>query len=151
MLTLTKALASSYSRIYDAFSKLMNDPAQKADTCAEARSFMSKMERIECTFMTPLWDYILQRFNATSLSLQKTSIELGCAVKLLQSLREFVADLRASSKAFSNFEEQAKLLAVVKSYHTEITRRRKIPKRNVDDSSQTESHVYLLGIVKSFE
>ena len=39
---------------YDALSKLMNDPGQKADTFAEARSLMSKMERIECTFMTLL-------------------------------------------------------------------------------------------------
>jgi len=73
----TKALACSYSRIYDALSKLMNDPDQNADTCAEARSLISNMKRIECTFMTLLCT------APTSLSLQTTSIELGCAVKLL--------------------------------------------------------------------
>jgi hypothetical protein len=94
--------------------------------------------------MTLLWDHILQRFNATSLSLQKTSIELGYAVKLLQSLRDFVADLRTSPTTFNDFEEQAKLAAVVKSYRTEVTRR-KIPKRYADHVAQTESQVFLVG------
>jgi hypothetical protein len=53
------------------------------------------------------------------------------AVKLLQSLRDFVADLRGSPTSFYDFEEQANLVAVVKSYRT-VTRR-KMPKSYADD------------------
>jgi len=38
------------------------------------------------------------------------------AVKLLQSLRDFVADLLTSPTAFNDFEEQVKSVAVVKTF-----------------------------------
>ena len=44
--------------------------------------------------MTVVWHTILERFNATSLSLQKVDIDLISAVKLYDSLVTFLLQLR---------------------------------------------------------
>jgi hypothetical protein len=44
--------------------------------------------------MKILWNMILQRVNAVSKQVQRRDIELGLAVKQLESLCAFVADLR---------------------------------------------------------
>ena len=43
--------------------------------------------------MAVFWNIILERFNRVSMALQSAEIELGTAVKLLQSLQDFVSEL----------------------------------------------------------
>ena len=57
----------------------------------------------------------MQRFNATSKSLQKIEIDLATCVHLYEILLEFVRSVR-NDKAFENFEEMAKLLVEDYSY-----------------------------------
>ena len=71
-----------------------------------------------------LWDFILQRFNATRKSLQKIEIDLATCVQLYESLLEFVLSVR-NDEAFENFEEITKLLVEDYSYRAEHQRLRK--------------------------
>lgn len=54
-----------------------------------------------------LWDTVLQRFNNTSKALQCATLDLNNAVRLLNSLQDFVSSLRSE---FDDFEEQGKEL-----------------------------------------
>ena len=81
---------------------------QTGSTRSEASSLVSKMQDFEIGFLSVLWDSILQRFNATSKSLQKIEIDLATCVHLYESLLEFVRSVR-NDEAFKNFEEMAKL------------------------------------------
>jgi len=62
------------------------------DICADGLA--KQTERLETALMTVVWHTILERFNATSLSLQKVYIDLISAVKLYDSLVTFLLQLR---------------------------------------------------------
>jgi len=63
--------------------------------------------------MTVVWYTILERFNATSLSLQKVDIDLISAVKLYDSLVTFLLQLR---DIFDETEEKAKSYVEIQEY-----------------------------------
>ena len=63
--------------------------------------------------MTVVWRTILERFNATSLSLQKVDIDLISAVKLYDSLVTFLLQLR---DIFDETEEKAKSYVEIQEY-----------------------------------
>jgi len=65
------------------------------------------MERLETALMTAVKHTILERFNATSLSLQKVDIDLISAVKLYGSLVTFLLQLR---DRFGEKEEKTKYI-----------------------------------------
>jgi len=62
------------------------------------------MDRLKPALMTVVWHTILERFNATSLSLQKVDIDLISAVTLCDSLVTFLLQLRGR---FDETEEKA--------------------------------------------
>ena len=62
--------------------------------------------------MTVVWRTILERFNATSLSLQKVDTDLFSAVKLYDSLT-FLLQLR---DRFDETEEKAKSYVEIQEY-----------------------------------
>ena len=104
--------------------QLAEDEDQTASTRSEASSLVSKMQDFEIGFLCVLWDSILQRFNATSKSLQKIEINLATCVHLYESLLEFVRSMH-NDEAFENFEEMAKLLVEDYSYRVKHQRPRK--------------------------
>lgn len=89
------------------------------------------MERLETALMTVIWHTILERFNATSLSLQKVEIDLLSVVKLYDSLISYLLQLR---DRFDETDETAKLYVEIKEYK-EVTQRIKRRKRFFDESS----------------
>ena len=58
--------------------------------------------------MAVFWNIILERFNRVSMALQSAEIELGTAVKLLQSLQDFVSELRGNFDAISEMRAKQK-------------------------------------------
>ena len=72
---------------------------------AEAEGLAKKMRLLETALMTVIWHIILNRFNATSLSLQKVDIDLLSVVKLYKSLICFVSEYR---NTFDELEKTAK-------------------------------------------
>jgi len=89
------------------------------------------MELYETALMTVVWHTILERFNATSLPLQKVDIDLISAVKLYDSL---VTSLFQMRDRFDEKEEKAKSCVEIQKYK-EATKRTKRRKRFFDKSS----------------
>ena len=89
------------------------------------------MERLETALITVVWHSILERFNATSSSLQKVDIDLISAVKLYDSLGTFLLQLR---DRLDKKEEKAKSHVEIQKCK-EATKRTKRRKRFFDESS----------------
>uniref|UniRef100_A0A8D9FE38 Uncharacterized protein n=1 Tax=Cacopsylla melanoneura TaxID=428564 RepID=A0A8D9FE38_9HEMI len=87
---------------------------------------MSTMEKLETSFMLVLWNKLLQRINLTSVSLQKANLDLNTACSLVQSLADFIMDMRSDTE-FLNLEKLAKELNESETYYSETHR---VPKRS---------------------
>jgi len=124
----TKALRLNYRNIYSTLTKIAEDDTQNAVTRDEARSLAKKME---IAFLTILWDTILQRFQPTSMALQNVELDLVTAVELINSLIDFVSDLRPQ---FKDFESKAKAMSMSQEYRSATTRQAKRKPRS-DDSN----------------
>ncbi|CAM1329396.1 Uncharacterised protein r2_g3859 [Pycnogonum litorale] len=82
------------------------------------------MEGLEMAVLCVVWDTILERFNATSKTLQKVNIDLGTCVSLYESLQYFVKSIR-TEEAFYSHEEKAKFMMEGLSYRADNQRARK--------------------------
>ena len=89
------------------------------------------MERLETALMTNVLHTIVERFNATSLSLQKVDIDLISAVRLYDSVGTFLLQLR---DRLDKKEEKAKSHVEIQKCK-EATKRTKRRKRFFDESS----------------
>jgi hypothetical protein len=74
--------------------------------------------------MTVIWHAILERFNATSMSLQQNGIDLLSAVQLYKSLVDFTVSLR---ETFDDVEATAKRFVTHRptEYKQDTSRKRK--------------------------
>ena len=75
-----KAVFTSYAEIQAALNDIGSDSKQSLDTRVQANALASKMNQIETALMTAIWHTVLERFNATSLSLQKNGIDSSTTV-----------------------------------------------------------------------
>ncbi|XP_038156371.1 zinc finger MYM-type protein 1-like [Cyprinodon tularosa] len=133
----TKALWQNYSKIKAALQVISTDDTEKRDTRTEADSLVRKLDSLEMAFMAGFWDTVLSRFQATSLQLQKADMDLGTAVRLLESLRTFVLSQR---DLFDHFEQKAlNMLGGTPSYRAERTRKRK---KFADESCLREGNCF---------
>lgn len=101
----TKALFANYDEIAEALIDISSDETQSDDTRSESCRLEEKMNKLETALMTVIWNSILERFNATSLSLQNVDVDLITVVKLYDSLRSFVSQMRYN---FDSMEAMAK-------------------------------------------
>ena len=86
------------------------------ETRAEADGLANKMEQLETALMIVILHNVLDRFNATSASLQKADTDLLTAVKLYQSLitlveqmRETLDDMKIKANSFVDKPEYKKV------------------------------------------
>ncbi|KAL7880981.1 hypothetical protein SRHO_G00032350 [Serrasalmus rhombeus] len=96
----TKALWKYYAQLREALNDMSKDMEEKCVTRSEASALCDKLDTLETAFMAYFWDTILQRFQATSLQLQKHDIDICTATQLLLSLRDFVAAQRDNFEVF---------------------------------------------------
>ena len=127
----TKALSEGYDNIRAALLHIVQDPEQRADTQQEANGLHISLSYLDTVFMAVFWNIILERFNRVSMALQSAEIELGTAVKLLQSLQDFVSELRGN---FDAIEMRAKQKDPSAKYKDAEKRIRK-PKTQFGDES----------------
>ncbi|XP_068203876.1 uncharacterized protein [Palaemon carinicauda] len=81
-----------------------SDQNQPAETRAEASGLLKGLKKLETVILLEVWDTVLERFQSASIQLQKPGISLNTAVTLLESLLQFVKDLRSQ---FDDFEAKA--------------------------------------------
>jgi hypothetical protein len=106
----TKALAKGYSNIQSALQSIMNDKSQQTTTRTDAGSLVTKLSELETALMTLIWQMLLQRFQATSESLQRYDIDVGTVIHLYDSLSTFIEDKR-DHEVFTSLERKAKVLS----------------------------------------
>jgi len=82
----TKALFVHFPKIASALIRISADDRQNIDTRTEATRLEEKMNELEIGLMVVIGHEILDRFNATSLSLQQVDIDLVTVVKIFESL-----------------------------------------------------------------
>ena len=128
---LIKGLSEGYDNIRVALLHIVQDPEQRADTQQEANGLHISLSYLDTVFMAVFWNIILERFNRVSMALQSAEIELGTAVKLLQSLQDFMSELRGN---FDAIEMRAKQKDPSAKYKDAEKRIRK-PKTQFGDES----------------
>jgi hypothetical protein len=136
----TKALFDHFQEISSALIRISADDNQSTDTRTEAARLEDKMNELEIGLMVVIWHEILDRFNATSLSLQQVEIDLLSVVKLYESLRIFVSQMR---DRFDEIEEKAKSMVIYDEYR-EIGKRKKRRRRFFDEEDTGTSDIQLL-------
>lgn len=87
--------------------------------------------------MTVIWHTILDRFNATSASLQKVEIDLLTALKLYESLITFVEEMRGS---FDDMEKKAQ--GYVDNHQYKEAERRVVKRKRFFDESNAPDTVH---------
>jgi len=132
-----EALANGFQQNITVLDDLAMDEHLNAEAKNEASAILKELEKLETVILLVTWQEILKRFNATSQQLQKPGLDLNTAVKLLESLTEFVQDLR---ERFDDFEH----IAIDKCGHSEYeddrrrVRRRKRHHDEVDSADDTQ-------------
>ena len=141
----TRALCENYPAIRQALQMMASDSQERQDTRREAAALYNKLGKLETALMTIIWDTVLHRFKLTSDSLQKMDMDLNTAVRLLESLRTYIASLRGQ---FTNFETRARAVTgVTQTYHSETHR---VSKRKACYDETPGNKVVLIGS-KKFE
>uniref|UniRef100_A0A3B1JF76 TTF-type domain-containing protein n=1 Tax=Astyanax mexicanus TaxID=7994 RepID=A0A3B1JF76_ASTMX len=130
----TKALWKYYAQLREALNDMSKDMEEKCVTRSEASALCDKLDTLETAFMAYFWDTILQRFQASSLQLQKHDIDICTAPQLLLSLRDFVAAQRDNFEVFEGAALNV-TTAVSQEYRHDLqrTKKRKIMS---DDSAE---------------
>jgi len=80
----TKALFVHFQEIASVLIHISADDRQNIDTRTKAARLEERMNELEIGLMVVIWHEILDRFNATSLSLQPADIDLVTVVKLYE-------------------------------------------------------------------
>uniref|UniRef100_A0A2H8TGB8 Zinc finger MYM-type protein 1 n=1 Tax=Melanaphis sacchari TaxID=742174 RepID=A0A2H8TGB8_9HEMI len=103
-----KSLKIGFKGVLNSLKSIALNLDQKAGIRHEAESMYKKIDTLEFSFMIALWTPILERFDATSKNLQRINIDLGCVVKLYESLEMYIQDIRIR---FDNILVEAKQIS----------------------------------------
>lgn len=98
------ALSRAHKENIIVLEEFSSDQNQPAETRAEASGLLKGLKKLETVILLEVWDEVLERFQSASIQLQKSGISLNTAVTLLESLLQFVKDLRSQ---FDEFEAKA--------------------------------------------
>lgn len=131
-----KALSDGYKNIIEALTCLAGDD-QKLDTRREANDLLQQLSFFETVFLIEMWNDLLQPINKTNIYLQKANLELGTAVELLKTLKQYICSQREN---FEKFETQAKIKDPETRYKNK-NKRKKFRKKFEDDGPAAEENL----------
>ena len=98
-----KVLSEGYDENIIVLEELSADNNQPAETRAEASGIVRQLRAVEIAILMEVWHTIMDRFDKTNRQLQKAGLSLNTAVQVLESLLQFVEDLRPR---FDEFEHR---------------------------------------------
>lgn len=136
------ALKKGYIEIQTALNTMCQSEEEKPIARTEAKGLLKNFEKYETALLTILWYKLLTRLNFTSKALQDPKINLLNGENLLNSLKQFVKDIREN---FTEIETEAKTLTNECLFDDE-KKRVKTRKLQTDESSSNE--VNLKGLQK---
>ena len=130
----TKALSLGYSCFRNALEELITDNNRKQTIRVEAQSLANSLNKLEIAIICEIWS-ILQKFNATNKSLQNVNIDLETVVKLYNSLKNYLLNLRTTEN-FLNFEKSGIEKSGCEEYNLRSNRKRK---RHFHEGAEAET------------
>jgi hypothetical protein len=137
------ALKKDYTEIQNSLLNISASEIEKPVAKAEAMGLAKKLASYEMTIMTLVWSLLIERLNKTSKCLQTEESNLKIAINMLESLKQYVFDVRED---FSAINSDAKsLLTSVKILCKEDDIKR-IKKRKIfddDTPASTDNEVIL--------
>lgn len=141
------ALNNGYKPIKTALETLITAENESEETKTRATGLKKNMERLETVFLTIFWNDVLMRLNKTNKMLQKTTLTLSVAVKMLKSLTLYISEKR---NKFDWYEKRANEIAP-NSVYKDINKR--IKKRSTrltyfDNTDTPDPDVILEGSEK---
>lgn len=139
----TSAISSAYSEMIDALNSIWENGNEKGETRREAGNIRDKMEELEFVIMLEFWNDILNKFHVISKALQDEQLNLSKCAQLLDSLLNFLKDIR---EQFNSFEIRAKEKLPDVDYRLAEGRRR-VRKKQVNDGNERDANV---SIIDSF-
>lgn len=138
-----KALVKGYKEIQKALYEISVDPTQKPTVQVEASGLEKKFEDFETTFLTVLWNDILERFDKVSNNLQSETLNLVAGAKQLQTLESYLNEKR---NEFDKYEQTVmQLLQVEFPSYTRIRAR----KHFADEGQGDEANLSERSIFKT--
>ena len=121
----TRALACGYGQIKEALSAIADDEDEKVTVRTQADALHERMSTLEVGLYSVFWNDILERFNATSKTLQDPKLDINTAITLLESLQRFILSKRDT---FDGYEKQGSDMSGTSEYAQSHNRARR---RNV--------------------
>ncbi|KAL4126405.1 hypothetical protein QTP88_010627 [Uroleucon formosanum] len=121
-----RALLCGYELFYEALKEISLNPSEKPTTKVETLGLCKSFNKLETGIMTVFWNDVLQRFDKTSKTLQKVTINLCDVVLLYKSLLNYVNELR---DRFDDYEVKGKIISKCENYEKDEQRKRNISKR----------------------
>lgn len=100
---------------------------------------VNSLNNLEIAIICEIWN-ILQKFNATNKSLQNINIDLETVVKLYNSLKDYLLNLRIT-EYFLDFEKRGREKSGCEEYDSKSNRKRK---RHFDEGAETETEKLFL-------
>ncbi|KAK4300341.1 hypothetical protein Pmani_027458 [Petrolisthes manimaculis] len=136
------ALSRAHKENINVLEELSSDQNQPAETRAEASGLLKGLKKLETVILLEVWDTVLERFQSASIQLQKSGLSLNTAVTLLDSLLQFVKDLRSQfddfeSKAMAKCDPSAAYYADTQSQHIRKRKRHHDELDSVEDVTLT--------------
>lgn len=117
-----RSLKNGSFEIKKALTILSEDPSQKKIAQIEALELIKKMNSLEFAVFIIIWDKILGRFNAVSLSFQDPTATFNITNELFLSLEHFITNLRNN---FNECEKEALIISDIKEYKAKRVSKRK--------------------------
>lgn len=124
-----RALKIGYDDILKTLKHINMDETEKTDCRNEAKNLYKKIIRLEFGMLTLIWEQILERFNKVSTKLQSPGLDIQEGYHLLDSLKQFLQDVRKKSESETDrLEANAKELSedIEKEFAESSKRKRKI-------------------------
>jgi len=123
----TRALACGFGQIKEALSAIADDEDEKVTVRTQADGLYERMSTLEVGLYSVFWNDILERFNATSKSLQDPKLDINATIELLESLQRFILSKR---DCFDGYEKQGSDVSGTSEYARSHNRAR-CRRRNV--------------------
>lgn len=141
------ALKKGYAEIQNALLEIHASEHENPTVKAEALGLAKKLASYETAVVTILWNRLLERLNKTSKCLQKEDGNMKMAVQLLESLKNYVLDVREDFSAMES-EAQSLLTLLTEKFQCkedEIKRLKRRKKFDDETPSSTDNEVILQG------
>jgi hypothetical protein len=130
-----KALTSGYEEHVALLKEFSDDPDYNPSTRAEATGLLNQLTKLETCILLSFWNNVLERVEKTNKKLQEEGLSLNLALHMLNSLLEYVSNLREN---FNEFEEVGKQCS--NEHYSEKNKRPRKRKRFFDEEEDYDTN-----------